>query len=111
MKLSSHLIRVAATGGYVGYLPVVPGTFGTVVGLLPAYALYRMNNCFFGLIVLALFIGAAVWVAGRAEREIGVPDPGCIVIDEIAGIMLTLWYLPFGWLPVGVTSSPVRQEP
>lgn len=90
---------MAATGGYVGYLPVVPGTFGTLAGLLPVYLISLLGNGP-ALIVLALTIGLAVWTAGRAEKQIGATDPGCIVIDEIAGIMVTLWSLPFEWLPV-----------
>jgi phosphatidylglycerophosphatase A len=101
MKKSPNVILMAATGGYVGYLPVVPGTFGTVAGLLPVYALSRLDAGT-ALIVLALTIGLAIWTAGRAEQKIGATDPGCIVIDEIAGIMVTLWGLPFEWLPVTV---------
>ena len=91
---------MAATGGYVGYLPVVTGTFGTVVGLLPVYVLSRFENHFISLFLLAVFAVFAVWTAGRAEQAIGTDDPGCIVIDEIAGIMVTLWGLPFEWQPV-----------
>ncbi len=91
-----------ATGVYSGYLPVVPGTFGTVVGLLPAFALSRIDHVAISLVLLGLSILLAVWTAGRAEQKIGGKDPGCIVIDEIAGVMTALWGLPFTWLPVTV---------
>lgn len=100
MKRPQSVMVMAATGGYVGYLPVVPGTFGTVAGLLPVFVLSRVENHFISLILLIFFIGLAIWTAGRAEQQIGVTDPGCIVIDEIAGIMVTLWGLPFDWWPV-----------
>ena len=88
---------MAATGGYAGYAPVVPGTFGTVVGLLPAFILSLTGNCFISLVLLVFFILLAIRISGRAEQTLGIVDPGCIVIDEIAGIMVTLWCLPFNW--------------
>ena len=91
---------IAATGGYVGYLPLVPGTFGTVAGLLPVYLLTRIESNFASFFLLALFILLSIRIAGRAEEKIGEVDPGCIVIDEIAGIMVAMWGLPFEWLPV-----------
>ena len=91
------MIMMAATGGYAGYAPVVPGTFGTVVGLLPAFILSLVGNCFIGLVLIALFILLAIRISDRAEQALGTVDPGCIVIDEIAGIMVTLWCLPFNW--------------
>ena len=39
--------------------------------------------------------GVAVWAAHRAERVLGLKDPGCVVIDEIAGMAVTLLGLPF----------------
>jgi phosphatidylglycerophosphatase A len=37
----------------------------------------------------------AIWIAHEAEKILETEDPGCIVIDEIAGIILTLFGLPF----------------
>jgi len=99
MKKSANIILMAATGCYVGYMPVVPGTFGTIAGLLPAYGL-SWFQLYISLLLLAGFSLLAVWTAGRAEKALGVTDPGCIVIDEIAGIMVALWGLPFTWQPV-----------
>ena len=47
-----------------------------------------------------LFIGLAVWVADAAEEILKAQDPGCIVIDEVAGMMMTLAGLPFDVLTV-----------
>lgn len=102
MKIKQWFIMMSATGGYVGNLPVVPGTFGTMVGLLPAFALSLLGNAYVSLVLIALFIPAAVWISERAEQALGAVDPGCIVIDEIAGIMVTLWALPFEW-PIVLT--------
>jgi phosphatidylglycerophosphatase A len=42
-----------------------------------------------------LFIVFAVWIANDAEKLLKKKDPGCIVIDEIAGMAVTLFGLPF----------------
>jgi len=86
-----------ATGGGTGYAPWAPGTLGTVVGLPFCYglALLTLPWAVAGIIV---FIGVAIGIAGVAERELGQKDPGCIVIDEVAGLMVTFmglaWNLP-----------------
>jgi phosphatidylglycerophosphatase A len=36
-------------------------------------------------------------VAGEAEKTLGDKDPGCIVIDEIAGMAVTFFALDFSW--------------
>ena len=94
MKKSENIILMAATGCYVGYMPVVPGTFGTIAGLLPAYGL-SWFQLYISLLLLAGFSLLAVWTAGRAEKALGVTDPGCIVIDEIAGMAVALLGMPF----------------
>ena len=44
---------------------------------------------------LLAFCALAVWVAHKAEHILGAKDPGCIVIDEIAGILIAGAGLPF----------------
>ena len=41
-----------------------------------------------------VFALAGVWAAGRAETLLGEKDPGCVVVDEIAGQMVALLFLP-----------------
>ena len=97
MNFRRRLILFLATGGGSGYAPWAPGTLGTVVGLPFCYglALLTFPWAVAGIIV---FIGVAIGIAGAAERELGQKDPGCIVIDEVAGLMVTLvglpWHLP-----------------
>lgn len=42
---------------------------------------------------IALILGS-VWVAHRAEQQLNAKDPGCIVIDEIAGMCVTMLFVP-----------------
>jgi phosphatidylglycerophosphatase A len=82
-----------ATGGYVGRIPWAPGTWGSLLGLPIIYALAQLSPAW-AAIGCAVLTAGAVWVAGRAERQLGVKDPGCIVIDEMAGMTVALLGIP-----------------
>ena len=92
-------VMFLATGCYVGRIPVAPGTFGSLLAILPCFLLSGLPLAVtFGIVLV--FIGLAIWVAKVAERILKAQDPGCIVIDEIAGMMVTLAGLPFDVLTV-----------
>ena len=82
-----------ATGGYVGNIPFAPGTFGSLVGLPLCFFLSLTSPSWTALLAITMIV-FAIWVAQEAEKLIQKKDPGCIVIDEVAGIMVTLLGLP-----------------
>ena len=87
-----------ATGGYAGYAPVAPGTAGALVGL-GVYALVRWyGGPGLEAIVLSAVVAVGVWSASVGERYFGKTDPGHVVIDEVAGMLLTLLWLPVTWV-------------
>jgi len=94
-----------ATGLGLGYSPVAPGTAGSVLGVLLAFlfAFFAgswqgvLDSPWFLLLSGALFV-LGVWAAGKAEVIFGQKDSGKIVIDEVVGMMLTLYLLPATWL-------------
>jgi phosphatidylglycerophosphatase A len=90
--VSERLIRICTTFFYVGDFPAAPGTCATFAGLL--LALVLMPAPFLYMLVFAgvTFIGLVM--SGPMEEITGRKDPGCIVIDEVAGIMLALFLLP-----------------
>ena len=83
-----------ATGGFVGNIPVAPGTFGSLLGLPLCYALAKISLPLAFLATGALII-VAIWIAQLAETITKQKDPGRIVIDEIAGMAVTLIGIPF----------------
>jgi phosphatidylglycerophosphatase A len=83
-----------ATGGYVGYLPGAPGTYGTLVAIPFCYLLSRLSPVQ-AILLLCLFTGGAVWVSSAAEKLFDKKDSGLIVIDEIAGFLVTLLLIPW----------------
>ncbi len=88
------VILFLATGAFSGYIPVAPGTWGTLAGLPICYGLSLLTWPFQSLFLIA-FMPVAAWICGQGEMYLGKKDPGAIVIDEIAGIMITLAFLPF----------------
>ncbi|MBU4009582.1 MAG: phosphatidylglycerophosphatase A, partial [Proteobacteria bacterium] len=94
MDFKDKLVIFLATGFYAGNIPKAPGTFGTIEGLLFCFFLSGIDLVYAAIFV-AFFIVFSIWVAGSAERILKEKDSGSIVIDEIAGIMVTLLGLPF----------------
>lgn len=93
-----RLALFVCTFGYVGYAPVAPGTVGSLAGLA-VYGLLRAVSAppLIDLLVIAALFGAGVWSGTHAERHFGGTDPGPGVIDEVVGMLVTLWLLPATW--------------
>jgi phosphatidylglycerophosphatase A len=83
-----------ATGFYVGTIPFAPGTFGSLIGLPLCYLLAKLQLTA-AIIAALLLIGLAIWISNAAEKTLKRKDPGCIVVDEMAGMAVTLIGLPF----------------
>jgi len=94
MNFSEKAAVFLATGFYVGNIPFAPGTFGSLIGLALCFLLAGVQLSA-AIIAALLIIGLAIWIANVAARTLKRKDPGCIVIDEIAGMVVTLIGLPF----------------
>jgi len=87
-------LAVATVGG-IGYVPFAPGTFGSAAGLLvwwllgPSPLLQASG--------IAVVFAAGVWSGGVCEGHFCTTDPGHVVIDEVAGMLITLFLVPVGW--------------
>lgn len=89
-----HPAMLLATWFGAGLLPVAPGTWGSLAAL-PFAWLIALHFGPAGLLIasLAAFI-LGCWAAGVVVRARGIADPGCIVIDEVAGQWLVLAAAP-----------------
>ena len=94
MNLREEAIVFLATGFYIGNIPFAPGTFGSLVGLPFCFILAELKLTQ-AIACTVLFIFFAIWISKNAERLLKRSDPGCIVIDEVAGMVVTLVGLPF----------------
>ena len=117
-----RLALAVATCG-VGLIPVAPGTWGSAVGLGLYLALGRLaERAFDGavwrgldlspqqfptvlttvlLLAVVLVSLAGTWAATRCETLLGKKDPGAVVVDEVAGQLITFLFVPWGaggWL-------------
>jgi len=95
-----RLARAVATAGGVGYLPVAPGTAGSLLALpvLPWLAASHAQAPLATIAGVLVFIAVAVWAADRAQRAFGTHDDGRVVVDEVAGMLVTGLFLPATWL-------------
>ena len=94
MNFREEAVLFLATGLYIGRIPFAPGTFGSLVGL-PFCLLLAELKLKQAIACTVLFIFFAVWISNVAEKLLKRTDPACIVIDEVAGMVVTLIGLPF----------------
>lgn len=117
-----YLALAIATCG-VGYLPLAPGTWGSLVGIGLLFflraAYFKFKEFAFGqhwitadafnadsmfrdsflfttvlLLVIGLISAVGTWAASRAEKIVGRKDASIVVVDEVAGQLLTFIFLP-----------------
>ena len=112
-----YIALAIATCG-VGYLPIAPGTLGSLVGVGLYLAVWgglyqvfeanaargRLNLLYvfmpqLAALLLLIFIVSmtGIWAATRAEKATQKKDPSIVVIDEVAGQMIALLSGPF-WI-------------
>lgn len=92
-SMKKFLVQLVATGLYSGYLRPFPGTWGTIPAWLIAFFLIKGDLWILVAVsVVTLFI--SVWSSGAAEERFG-HDARKIVIDEWAGMFITLILVPY----------------
>ena len=88
-------ILVATLFG-AGRAPWIPGTFGTLAAI-PAAVLLSLWLAPWGFALATLVLSVvAIGTSGIAARAMGLKDPRPVVIDEAAGLFVTLLYWPVG---------------
>ena len=95
-QLLSNPVQMLAFGFGSGLSKKAPGTMGTLVAI-PFYYCLSQSFDYLYLPVLVLVIVSGVWICGKAANDIGVHDHGGIVWDEIAGYLLTMYWVSFSW--------------
>lgn len=101
MKIAKNPIHFLAFGLGLGFLPVAPGTFGTLLGVI----LYYFNYVYFSfnLIILSVLCFVfGVYLCGKTALDINYHDHPGIVWDEVVGYLITMIFIPFGYLNMGL---------
>jgi len=95
-QLLVHPVQLLAFGFGAGLAKKAPGTFGTLAAVPMYYFLVQyLPNWYLELMLVVIVTG--VWICGKTAKDIGVHDHGGIVWDEIAGFLLTLYWVTFSW--------------
>ncbi len=91
-----------ATGGYVGYWPVGPGTLGTLIAL-PLIWLAGSWPLFLQIAFAAALFAMGVWASAKAIKILKKDDAPQIVVDEVAGFFVAMIGVPVTgyWLVCG----------
>lgn len=101
MTMDKHIIKqrlatIVATGFGAGYFPKLPGTIGSLWGVLLFFLFrdeYRVTFDYFLIFLILL----AIWSANEAEKVFGQKDCQKIVIDEVVGQLVTYLFVPFSF--------------
>jgi phosphatidylglycerophosphatase A len=85
-----------AFGFGFGLAKKAPGTFGTVAAI-PVYLLFIQGSFWLYSLLTIVVTVVGVWICDQAATKLDEHDFGGIVWDEIAGYLITLWFVPFSW--------------
>jgi phosphatidylglycerophosphatase A len=94
----NHIARALASVFYIGFIPGAPGTYGSLAAVAALYSIGQYGNWIHpgtllvsvGIVTLFGIITSAI-----ASKKAGDEDPSFVVIDEVAGQMLTFFCVPF----------------
>jgi phosphatidylglycerophosphatase A len=106
--LFRHPAHCIALGFGAGLAPAAPGTFGTLLAV-PIAAVLRAHfsdEGFFGVIVVFALVG--IWAVQVTGRNLGVPDHGAIVWDEVVAFLFVLYFVGDDILRIAVAFAVFR---
>ncbi len=87
---------ILAAWGPCGYVPWAPGTVGTL-GAIPLFWVLRNVPPPIYLLTVVAFIALASYAAHAAGKYWKVADASPIVVDEVAGYLVTMALVPWSW--------------
>ena len=91
-----------ATGAYTGFFPIAPGTVGSALGILIDRGLRATGSeLVYGIAIIALSV-AGVMASQVAEKHFARKDPSHVVVDEVAGMLVSLYLIPVSWIGLAV---------
>ena len=102
--------RILATFFGVGLFPLAPGTLASAIVVLAyRFALHDLAWPLYILLLAVLFF-AGTAASALCAAELGRPDPGQIVVDEVCGQLAALALMPSGWIALAVSFAFLRPE-
>ena len=97
-RIASKAAWTIATWFGCGLVPRAPGTMGSL-GAVPLYLLVARQGRTGGAVTAFLVTAVGIWAASVVARELGKKDPQVVVVDEVAGLLVTM--LPMRGVSIG----------
>ena len=88
----THLIRLFATWFYTGNLPFIPGTWGSAAAAIIWW--YLPENLILQITLILVVCVAGIFISDKYSRLTNTSDPSEVVIDEVAGMWISLFIIP-----------------
>jgi len=79
-----------------GLSPKAPGTAGTLM-TIPLFLLIQDLPLMVYALITLLITLSGIWICSYSANKLGVHDHPAIVIDEVAGFLITMFAAPSGW--------------
>lgn len=89
-------IHFIACGFGLGLFPIMPGTIGTLLGVVLVFIFAKFSLLTY-IILTVLFVVAGVWLCGVTNRDFGTKDHPAIIWDEIATFPIVMIAVPLTW--------------
>lgn len=89
-----RLALFISTCGYIGYAPYAPGTCGSAAGIVAFYLVRGTGSLAVETAAIVVLFAVGVWSGTVAEKHFGGIDPAPVVLDEVVGMLITLFLLP-----------------
>ena len=91
--LMNRILKHIATLGFIGYIPVAPGTVGSLAAL--AVFMFLRPSISLQVAILLIMIPLATISSHVAERLLNEKDSSHIIIDEFCGYFLSVLFVPY----------------
>jgi phosphatidylglycerophosphatase A len=89
-------IMMIAFGFGSGLVPKAPGTAGTLLAVPLCIVLQNLSLMMYGIAIIIITV-PGIYVCSYTIKKLGKHDHPAIVIDEIAGYLITMFAVPVGW--------------
>ena len=103
IKIHNFLITIISTGLYLGKMPFMPGTFGSLLAIPLGYLFTFIPSLKVKITIVIISILIGIYTSDRYAKLIGKDDPGEIVVDEY--LALLIFYIIFPFKPIYIIAG------
>ena len=97
--MNTKLANYFSTVVKIGYLPLAPGTWGSLAALAFWYLILPTISSITFIVIIVIILVLGIYTSSITESVLDKKDPSIIVIDEWVGQWIALLFLPklFVW--------------